>query len=140
MKSKAPLALMEQIIMVLVFALAAGLCMQLFVFSGKMSRRNAARDRAALAAETAAEALKSADNDPAAALSGLGAVEENGSLVIRYDAFWQPTAENGEYVLTVTPEESGDPLLGKASVEVRTASSDSLIRLTAAWQTEGGAR
>lgn len=32
MRSKAPLALMEQIIMVLVFALSAALCLQVFGF------------------------------------------------------------------------------------------------------------
>ena len=33
MRSKSPLALMEQVVMVLVFALAAALCIQVFVFS-----------------------------------------------------------------------------------------------------------
>ena len=33
MKSKAPLALMEQMVMILVFALAAALCLQAFVKS-----------------------------------------------------------------------------------------------------------
>ncbi|MEI3306106.1 MAG: hypothetical protein V8R40_08850 [Dysosmobacter sp.] len=46
MRSKAPLALMEQLVMVLVFALAAALCVQVFVLSGQTSRWNAARDRA----------------------------------------------------------------------------------------------
>lgn len=33
MRSKAPLVLMEQLVMVLVFALAAALCVQVFVLS-----------------------------------------------------------------------------------------------------------
>lgn len=58
MKSKAPLALMEQLVMVLVFALAAALCVRGFVLSERISRRGEARDMAMIAAQNAAEALK----------------------------------------------------------------------------------
>ena len=47
MKSKAPLALMEQIVMLLVFALAAALCLQAFVKSDQISRESQARSNAA---------------------------------------------------------------------------------------------
>ena len=63
MRSKAPLALMEQLVMVLVFALAAALCVQAFVLSDQTSRRNEARDRAVLEAQNAAEELKSVHGD-----------------------------------------------------------------------------
>ena len=52
MKSKAPLALMEQLVMVLVFALAAALCVQAFFASDRMSRQGEARDRAVLLADS----------------------------------------------------------------------------------------
>ena len=45
MKSKAPLMLMEQMIMLLVFALAAALCLQAFVKSEQLSSRSENRDR-----------------------------------------------------------------------------------------------
>lgn len=48
MKSKAPLALMEQMVMLLVFALAAALCLQAFVQSDRLSRESEARDHAAV--------------------------------------------------------------------------------------------
>ena len=51
MRSKAPLALMEQVVMVLVFALATALCLQVFVFSNQVSKRNAAIDHAVLDAK-----------------------------------------------------------------------------------------
>ena len=38
-RSKAPLALMEQIIMILVFALAAAVCLQAFVYANGLSTR-----------------------------------------------------------------------------------------------------
>ena len=46
MRSKAPLALMEQMVMVLVFALAAALCLQAFALADRISRQNAERDQA----------------------------------------------------------------------------------------------
>ena len=58
MRSKAPLVLMEQLVMVLVFALAAALCVQVFVLSDQTSRSHEARDRAVVAAQNAAENLK----------------------------------------------------------------------------------
>ena len=58
MKNKAPLALMEQLIMILVFALASALCLRLFVYSDQVSVSGAARDQAAAVVQNAAEALK----------------------------------------------------------------------------------
>ena len=40
MRSKAPLILMEQMVMLLVFALAAALCLQAFVKSDSLSSRS----------------------------------------------------------------------------------------------------
>ena len=48
MKSKAPLMLMEQMVMLLVFALAAALCLQAFVKADEISKQAEARDRAVL--------------------------------------------------------------------------------------------
>ena len=58
MKSKAPLALMEQIVMLLVFALAAALCLQAFVKSDQISRESQARSNAALAVQNTAETIR----------------------------------------------------------------------------------
>ena len=65
MRSKAPLVLMEQAVMVLVFALAAALCLRAFVWSDQLSRQNEARDRALLEVQNAAEALKHTGGDMA---------------------------------------------------------------------------
>ena len=58
MRSKAPLMMMEQMVMLLVFALAAALCLQAFVKSDEMSRRSEARDRAVAEAQNAAELIR----------------------------------------------------------------------------------
>lgn len=58
MKSKASLVLMEQLVMVLVFSLAAVLCLQVFVKTQKMSEEITHRDEAVVIAQNAAQALK----------------------------------------------------------------------------------
>ena len=50
-RSKAPLALMEQIIMILVFALAAAVCLQAFVYANGLSGRGEKENIAAAHAQ-----------------------------------------------------------------------------------------
>ena len=72
MRSKAPLALMEQLVMVVVFALAAALCVRIFALSDRFSRECEIRDRAVSAVQNAAEALKACRGDYAEASGILG--------------------------------------------------------------------
>ena len=58
MKNKAPLPMMEQLIMILVFALTASLCLQGFSLADRMSRRHEAREQAVVLAQNTAETLK----------------------------------------------------------------------------------
>ena len=58
MRSKTPLVLMEQLVMVLVFALAAAVCLQVFSLSDRLSRKQEALAEAALIAQNTAEELK----------------------------------------------------------------------------------
>ena len=58
MRNKSPLALMEQVLMVLVFALAAALCLQGFVLSNRISTRMETRNKAVSLAQNAAEIVK----------------------------------------------------------------------------------
>lgn len=58
MKSKASLFLMEQLVMVLVFALAAALCLQVFLRADQISRKTASLDEAVMIAQNGAELLK----------------------------------------------------------------------------------
>ena len=59
MKSKATLFLMEQLVMLLVFALAAALCLGIFVRADRISAETKERDEAVILACNAAEMLKS---------------------------------------------------------------------------------
>ena len=108
MRSKAPLALMEQLVMVLVFALAAALCVQVFVLSGQTSRWNESRDRALVEAQNAAEILKGLSGDYEAACAACGG-QWNGTMWgISYDEQWEPAenASQAAYHLLVTPVDS----------------------------------
>lgn len=129
MKSKTPLSLMEQLVMVLVFALAAALCVSCFVTADRLSRCNAVRDEAVVAAQNAAETIKGCRGDYEQAATLLNGTLEHGILELCADE---------DFRIVVTPEKSGDPLLGRARVEVCAAQDgETLFALTVLWQEVG---
>lgn len=67
MKHKTSLLLMEQLVMILVFAVAAALCLQIFSKSWDISEETARRDTAVILARNAAELLKATDGNLQAA-------------------------------------------------------------------------
>ena len=139
MRSKAPLAMMEQMVMVLVFALAAALCVQVFVFSDQTSRQNEERDRAVTAAQNAAEQLKGVRGDFARAAELYGG-DWNGALWgVSFGEDWTAApASDAAYHVFVTPLESETPLLGSAGVAVYSAAGECLYSLPVAWQEVDG--
>ena len=136
MKSKAPLLLMEQMVMLLVFALAAALCLQAFVKSDGISRDSADRDRAVVLVQTAAETVRAARGSTEEAAEALGLEFGQGSTMYRYyDENWNPVSgTEGAYRLTVQGIYDVPPGLGKASVIMSEADDDTLFELEVAWQ------
>ena len=144
MRSKAPLAMMEQIVMLLVFALAAALCLQAFVKSDQQSKRSEARDQALREAQNAAEVIQYTGGDfqrAAALLDATNWQEDALSICFGYD--WEPYAPNPQgtypfgYTLGVCRIDSGAPGLGKAEVWVQEdESGEELARFEVAWQEE----
>ncbi|MDE6280933.1 MAG: hypothetical protein K2M15_03930 [Oscillospiraceae bacterium] len=146
MKSKAPLAMMEQIVMLLVFALAAALCLQAFVKSDQLSKHSEARDHAAVLCQNAAEVLRSAKGETWAVSAALDCPYPYGytrmPLAIYYDDNWDMVIDTeGAYCLKVEPlDGSGIPGLGKGYVAVTaTDTGEILFELDVAWQEEVGA-
>lgn len=145
MKSKAPLSLMEQMVMILVFALAAALCLQAFVKSDSISSRSDARDRAVVLCQSTAEAIRQTGGDPETALKGaaqlLGASygaysQEGAPLEIHYNQDWS-LCQNRDYTyaLKAQPLETDQPGLAKALVQVtQNGQGQPLFRLEVAWQ------
>lgn len=136
MRSKAPLALIEQVVMLLVFALAAVVCLWAFVWADAQSKETADRDQALIQAQSAAEVLKHCDGDCVAAAADFGGTWDGGVWTIQYDDDWQQTEREGTYLLQVSHEESGSDYLGLAAVEVF-QEQKRLAELDVAWQEVG---
>ena len=111
MKQKASLALMEQLIMVLVFALASALCLLVFSKSAVISDRTTHRDTAVLIAQNTAELLKSGMNPDA-------------------------IPHSPEYTVVITPRNTDIPGLEKAEITV-SHKDEPLCVLTVGWQEVG---
>lgn len=140
MKSKAPLILMEQMAMLLVFALAAALCLQAFVKSDSISRRSEDRDRAAALVQTVAETVRSSGDAPdqaiAATAEKLGYHCEQATLWQDFDKDWAPVEqEAGVYRLDVQSVPTEVDGLNVALVAVvAEEESDVLFSVEVAWQ------
>jgi len=135
MKNKAPLPLMEQLIMVLVFALTAALCLQGFSLADRMSRRHEAREKAVVMAQNAAETLKACSGDFEAACTILGGSHEENAWSIPYDASGKLLAdsENAVFMVHAIPTASDHDLLGTARIQVLYAEKN-IFEITIAWQ------
>ena len=146
-RSRAPLALMELTVMLLVFALAAALCLQAFVASSRQAARSQARDNALRLAQTAAETLKAVGGTEAeaeaSAAERLGGQVEQGVWYILYDKDWNQVEQDGVYRLEVMPGLLGGvestEYLAQVCLRVLVEGADedeALCTLTVAWQKE----
>lgn len=144
-REKAPLVLMEQLAMLLVFALAAAVCLRLFVASDQLSRQLQDQDNAAALCQSTAEALRHNGGDIPAALSEVSGADagqrEGFGYFVSYGPDWSEFVPNGirsaSYTLRARALDSGVPGLGKAEVEAyrwQNGEMQSLFRLETAWQ------
>lgn len=134
MRNKAPLALMEQLVMLVVFALAAALCLQVFVLSDRMSAHGQDRDHGVVAVQNAAETLKLCGGDLDDCASLLGGTVTDGVWTLGYDEQWNSVSGAGAaYVLTAVPR-AELPLLGSAYVSVENVNGDTLFGVEVCWQ------
>ncbi len=135
MKSKTPLALIEMSVMVLIFALAAAVCIRTFVRADRISNDCADRDRAVAAVENAAETVKYCRGDLEQASLILEGSTDGKEIFVEYGPDWAAVPENGQFRLVVTETEGSGELLGTAGVRVvRTEDGTELFALKTAWQ------
>ena len=143
-KSKAPLVMLEQMVMLLVFALAAALCLQAFVKSDAVSRESEARDRAALLCQSMAEELRTnGGSSSKAARAVLGDFTINtGRLLIplnedmtAYTGAGLPY-EDAPYLLEVYAPSYQAPGLDGADIHIMTHDGEDLFSLEVLWQAE----
>lgn len=114
MKNKASLVLLEQLWMILIFAIAAAICLLVFVKADAISRQTAKKDQAVILAQRSAEAMKAARGD------------------------WETVSElltgaDGLY-LKITQEDSPSPTLAKAKICVYDENGMELYSLVTGWQ------
>ena len=135
MKSKAPLVLMEQFIMILVFALTATVCLQVFVFASRTSSTGELRAHAVTAVQNAAESIKLCEGDweKLTALQGGSTTDDGWQLA--YDSNWQPTDSlKPAFTVRAARLPQQQPLLAGAEVEAYTPDGEELFRITLCWQ------
>ena len=119
MKSRASLVLIELVIVLLVFSLAAMLCIQGFVWSNAASLEESQKDQALLQLQNAAEQLKSGQALPE---------------WVFYDENWQKTQENPAFILRISPVEQENRLLATFQLTVTKADGTVLGGLTVSYQ------
>ena len=122
--------------MVLVFALAAALCLQAFVKSDSMSKESERRDRALLQAQSVMETVRHCGGDMNAAAELLGAqYPGEDKLMIDYDADWNLAGGTMRYTLGAVRLQSGMNGLGMAEIWIRDELEDrELLRMDVSWQ------
>ena len=111
MKNRTSLLLMEQLVMVMIFALAAAVCLLIFAQARNLSREAASTDEAVILAQNAAEVLKATGGD-----------REGAQALVK-----------APYRLEILPEDSGIP--GFFQVQILVYGEETLIFiLRTGWQ------
>ena len=128
MKNKSYLLLLEQMCMILVFALAAALTLQGFALSGEMIRESRTLESASLAAQNMAEILKQSEGDLACAAEMLGGTADSAARRVIC------TDEENRFTLTAELTDTDNPLLGAALIRAEAADGGTIYSLRVCWQ------
>lgn len=134
MKGKLSLPLLELTVMLLVFALAAALCLQAFAWADSSSTRIAREDGAYLCLQNASEILKACGGDAAAAAERFGGSYTDGHWKVSLDENWNVTDGEGVFFLKAVDEQTGVALLGGARLEITDRTGDVLAAWSVRWQ------
>lgn len=139
MKSKAPLMLMEQMILLTVFALAAALCVQAFVKSDKISTTSESRDQAVICVQSIAEMMRYHHGDISVVANAAGGSVTGDMLQIAYDKSWNivNSMDSAAYLLYARALPADVAGLYKARVWViphHSDEQDELFSLEIMWQ------
>lgn len=138
-RSKSTLFLMEQLVVIAVFALCAAVCVFILAASFLMTTDSIATRNALLKAESVAESYKAFNGD-AGSVSALldtssgrlsGQVSGN-VMTIYYDENWQPTGDSPYFILRLESNVTGStPLVSLADISVtRLNTGVELVNLT----------
>mgnify|MGYP005779263153 CR=1 FL=1 len=95
-RTKTGLFMMEMILVILLFAVSAAVCMRIFGAADRAERRSSDISSAVMAAETAAEAYKARKGDLAQTAALTGGTASADTLVACYDESWRQCARGKE--------------------------------------------
>ena len=127
MKSKSPLIMLEQLLMLLVFALAAALCLQAFTLADSLSKGAGQQDSAILEVQKAAETIKYCGGDMEQAAEMLdGQWNDNLLQVISDDC-----------IIYAEKQDSGMAHMGSARLWADDDKGQELFAISVAWQNGG---
>lgn len=134
MKRSASLILVELLIMLTVFAVAAAFCLRAFVWSDDNSKQSAAADYALIQAQNAAETIKHYHGDFSLAAGDYGGHWDGSSWNIAYDDGWNIRDDGCVYVLQVVPVFCERDYLGQARLTVTDQDGAVLSEFSVYWQ------
>ena len=121
MRNKAFLPLIEQIIMIAVFAIISAVCIGCFSLARAISAETEYKDHAIILAQNTAERIK---HDQGV----------NQEIIVGYtDTLTQTNTDNAVYLVTILPFENNDPMLGSAKISV-SRYNQTIYTLTVCWQ------
>lgn len=123
MKNRSSLVLMEQLVMLLVFALCAALCLKIFAAAREQSDEARRVNEAVLIAQNTAETLKACRGDYEE-LAGLSGWEKRGQSLCFTE---------GGCLVEIRPMDSKIPGLGRAGIRVSCDGED-VFAIETAWQ------
>jgi len=117
-KSKASLFLIEKLIVIVVFAICAAACADIFVESYLMANDSRDMNFALTAAKNGAELYKShEDLFETAKMLGGKINADSGSAVVYYDSGWQVSGiEDAEYIMRIRQIDDAPPFLSELSI------------------------
>jgi len=146
-RSKSTLFLIEQLIVIAVFAICAVACISILTAAYFNASNSKAASHAILKAESAAEVFKAVGGDGPAVLSILGSAQNSGTksgspaLMIYYDQEWQITNEaNAEFVLFLVYSQvtNQDDAFVKADLTIEKITGEEIVAFPLAAQRELG--
>ena len=139
-RSKSTLFLIEQLIVIAVFAICAVACISILTAAYFNANDSRSTSHAILRAESAAEVFKATGGDVFAAASILGGVAEAGGLghsgavyaTVYYDSSWKVSSEvNASYVLRIaaagTYHESVNYIIMSGNISIERATGEGLV-------------
>ncbi|MCL2753870.1 MAG: hypothetical protein FWE44_06965 [Defluviitaleaceae bacterium] len=136
-RSRSTLLLIEQIIVIAIFAFCAAVCVNIIVSSYVMTT-NAVQTRNALSvAESAAESFKAFEGNTDRIFNLLGEPNSghatNDTLVVHFNENWQPSSPSDAFfVLNLTIQDDGGAVIFGEVVVTKIDGNDTLVELSVA--------